>query len=87
VIAIQEIACNELEWHIARLPKTSSKACFTRQAVTKKYTSKIVQANRSTATPKFTGMMVNYKKDKEECMQFHFYNDGIERCVKSIRQR
>jgi hypothetical protein len=28
VITIQEIACKETEWHIIRLPKTSTKACF-----------------------------------------------------------
>jgi hypothetical protein len=25
---IYESACKETEWHIARLPKTSAKACF-----------------------------------------------------------
>jgi hypothetical protein len=28
VSAVHETACNETEWHIARLPKTSAKACF-----------------------------------------------------------
>ena len=28
VTAVHEIAYNEMEWHIARLPKTSAKACF-----------------------------------------------------------
>jgi hypothetical protein len=28
VSAIHETACKETEWHIARLPKTSAKACF-----------------------------------------------------------
>jgi hypothetical protein len=28
VTAIHETACKETEWHIARLPKTSAKACF-----------------------------------------------------------
>jgi hypothetical protein len=28
VTAIQETTCKETEWHIARLPKTSAKACF-----------------------------------------------------------
>jgi hypothetical protein len=28
VTAIHESACKETEWHIARLPKTSAKACF-----------------------------------------------------------
>jgi hypothetical protein len=28
VTAVHETACKETEWHIARLPKTSAKACF-----------------------------------------------------------
>ena len=34
VTAIRETACSETEWHIARLPKTSVKACFAQQAIT-----------------------------------------------------
>jgi hypothetical protein len=46
VTAIQETACDELQWHIARVPKTSSKACFAQQVVSKKKcTLKIVQDN------------------------------------------
>jgi hypothetical protein len=36
VTAIYETACKETEWYIARLPKTSAKACFAQQAITKK---------------------------------------------------
>jgi hypothetical protein len=36
VTAIHEISYEEIEWHIARLPKTSAKACFAQQAITKK---------------------------------------------------
>jgi hypothetical protein len=36
VTAIHETACKETEWHIARLPKTSAKAYFAQQAITKK---------------------------------------------------
>jgi hypothetical protein len=64
--AIQKTAYDKSEWHIARLPKTSSKACFVQQAVTKKKCSaKIVQGNRSMADSTYTRMMVHYKKDKE----------------------
>jgi hypothetical protein len=46
VTAIHETACKETEWHIARLPKTSAKACFAQQAITKKNCkAKIVQGN------------------------------------------
>jgi hypothetical protein len=58
VTAIHETACKETEWHIARLPKTSAKACFTQQAITKKKCeAKIVQGNKPTAVPTYTGVM------------------------------
>jgi hypothetical protein len=70
------------------MPKISSKAYFAQQAFTKKKcTAKIVQDNRSTAAPTYIGMMFYYKKDKEECMQFFFYNDDIEYCVKGTRRK
>jgi hypothetical protein len=53
----------------------------------KKCTTKIVQGNRSTAAPTYTGMMVHYKKDKEDHMQFYFCNNDIKRCVKDTRWR
>jgi hypothetical protein len=86
VIAIQETTCKETEWHIARLPKTSSKACFVQQVVTKKKcTTKIVQDNRSTVAPTDTRVMIHIKRNKEERMQFFFYNDDIEWCMKGTR--
>jgi hypothetical protein len=88
VTTIQETTCKESEWHIARLPKMSSKTCFAQQVITKKKcAAKIVQDNKSTAVPTYSGMMVHYKKKKEELMQFFFGNDDIERCVKGTRQR
>ena len=36
VTAVEETTCNLSEWHIARLQKTSAKACFAQQAITKK---------------------------------------------------
>jgi hypothetical protein len=52
VTAIHETACKEMEWHIARLPKTSAKAYFVQQAITKKkYEAKIVQGNKPMAAP------------------------------------
>jgi hypothetical protein len=53
----------------------------------KKCTAKIIQDNKSTATLTYTGMMYHYSKTKEECMQFFFCNDDIERCVKGTRRR
>jgi hypothetical protein len=55
VSAIQETMCDEMQWHIARLPKTSGKACFALQAITKKKcTAHIVQNNIATAAPTYT---------------------------------
>jgi hypothetical protein len=80
--AVLKTACNEKEWHIAHLPKTSAKACFAQQANTKKKCmAKIVQYNKSTAAPTYTGMMKNYKKIMVQ-MPFFFCNNDIERCVK-----
>ena len=36
VTGTQETDCDERDWHISRLPKSSAKACFAQQAVTKK---------------------------------------------------
>jgi hypothetical protein len=35
----------------------------------------------------YTGMMFNSQKKKEELMEFFFYNDDIERCVKGSKRR
>ena len=71
VTAVQETACDETQWRIARLPKTSAKACFAQQAITKKKCiAKIVQDGKSTTAPTYTGMMDSYKKNKLERMQF-----------------
>jgi len=67
-----------MEWHIAQLPKTSTKACFVLQAITKKCTAKIVQNNLTTAAPTYIGIMVNYKKNTNDRMQFFFCDDDIE---------
>jgi hypothetical protein len=44
--------------------------------------AKIVQDNKSTVAPTYTGMMFNSQKKKEELMEFLFCNDDIERYVK-----
>lgn len=88
VKSVQETVCDERQWHIARLPKTSAKACFAQQAITKKKcVAKIVQDNRSTAAPTYTRLMDNYKKARAEKMQFFFCNDDINRCVNSTRRK
>jgi hypothetical protein len=88
VTSIEETFCDESQWHIARLLKTSAKACFALQALTKKKCiAKIVQNNRGTAAPTYIGNMDNYKKNKIERMQFYFCNDDIERCVKGSKRK
>jgi hypothetical protein len=88
VTAVEETTCNPSEWHIARLQKTSAKACFAQQANTKKKCiARIVQDGKSTAAPTYTGLMDNYKKNRKESMQFFFCNDDIERCVKGTKRK
>jgi hypothetical protein len=88
VTAIHKTACKETEWHIARLPKTSAKACFAQQAITKKKCeAKIVQGNKPTAAPTYTGLMQNAHKKRLEVMEFFFCNDNIERCIKGTKRK
>jgi hypothetical protein len=88
VTAVHETACKETEWHIARLPKTSAKACFAQQAITKKKCeAKIVQGSKPTAAPTYTGIMQNTHKKRPEVMEFFFCNDDIERCVKGTKRK
>jgi hypothetical protein len=88
VTAIHETACKETEWHIASLPKTSAKACFAQQAITKKKCeAKIVQGNKPTAISTYTGVMQNAHKKRPEVKEFFFYNDDIEHCVKGTKRK
>jgi hypothetical protein len=88
VTEIHETVCKEMEWHIARLPKTSAKACFAQQAITKKKCkAKIVQGNKPTAAPTYTGVMQNAHKKRPEVKEFFFCNDDIERCVKGTKRK
>ena len=88
VTGTQEKDCNEREWHISRLPKSSAKACFAQQAITKKKcTARIVRNNVATVAPTYTGLMVNYKKNRNDVMQYFFCNDHIERCVKGTKRK
>ena len=58
VTAVEETLCNPTHWHIARLPKTSAKACFALPAKTKKKcAARIVQDGKSTAAPTYSGLM------------------------------
>jgi hypothetical protein len=88
VTAVHETACKETEWHIARLSKTSAKACFAQQTITKKKCeAKIVQAGKPTAAPTYTSVMQNAHKKRPEVMEFYFCNDDIERYVKGTKRK
>jgi hypothetical protein len=82
VTAIEETLCNPAQWHIARLPRTSAKACFALQAITnKKCVARIVQYGKSTAAPTYSGFMDNFRKKRLDPQDFFFCNDDIERWV------
>jgi hypothetical protein len=88
VTAVHETAYKETEWHIARLPKTSAKACFAQQAITKKKCeAKIFQGSKPMAAPTYTGVMQNAHKKRPEVMEFFFCNDDIERCIKGTKRK
>ena len=89
VSAVHETTCKETKWHIARLPKTSAKACLAQQAITKKKCeAKIVHGNKSTGSaPTYTSVMQNAHKKRPKTMEFFFCNDVIERCIKGTKQK
>jgi hypothetical protein len=79
VTTVYETDCKETEWHIARLPMTSVKTCSAQQAITKKKCkARIVQGNKPTAAPTYTGVMQHAHKKKPEVMEFFFCNNDIE---------
>lgn len=88
VTSVQETKVDERTWHIARLPKESSKACWAQRAVTKKKCSaKIVRNAMSTPAPTYTGEWLNLRLGKEVTIPFFFCCDDIERCVKGTRRK
>jgi hypothetical protein len=88
VTTIHETACKETEWHISRLPKTSAKACFAQQAITKKKCeAKIIQGNKPTVASTYPSVMQNAHKKRPEVMEFFFCNDDIECCVKGTKRK
>jgi hypothetical protein len=53
----------------------------------KKCEAKIVQGNKPTAAPTYTGVMQNTHKKRPEVMEFFFCNDDIERCFKGTKRK
>ncbi len=88
VTIVQESKVDERTWHIARLPKTSAKACWAQRAVTKKKCeAKIIRNSKSTPAPTYTGEWRSVRMNRVETMQFFFCPDDIERCVKGTRRK
>ena len=60
---------NERTWHIARVPKTFAKACWTQMAVTKKKcTACIVLHGKSTPASTYSRLWRNVRSNREEQM-------------------
>ena len=88
ITAVLESTVNEKTWHIARVPKTSAKACWAQMAVTKKKcTARIVLHGKSTPAPTYSGAWCNVRLNCKEQKQFFFCSDDIERCVKGSRHK
>ena len=88
VTAVQESNVNERTWHIAYIPKTSAKACWTQMAVTKKKCiAWIVLHGKSSLAPTYSSLWQNVKFNREEHMQFFFCSNDNERCVKGSRHK
>ena len=88
ITAVLESTVNEKTWHVARVLKTSAKACWAQMAVTKKKcTVSIVLHGKSTPAPTYSGAWRNVRLNREEQMQFFFCSDDIERCVKGSHRK
>jgi hypothetical protein len=87
VTAIEETVCNPVQWHFARLPKTSTKVFFALQAIAKKKcVARIVQDGKNTVAPTYSGLMENYQKKRLDPRDLIFCSDDIERCVKGTKR-
>ena len=67
ITTVLESTVNEKTWHIARVPKTSAKACWAQMAVTKKKcTAHIVLHGKSTPAPTYSGTWRNVRLNRKE---------------------
>ena len=88
VSSIKESDCNVRQWYIARLPKTSKKKCFAKQAGTKRTCLEmIICLGKSTPTPTYTSLLYIRRQLKDKVMEFFHCMDHIERCVKGTNQK
>ena len=78
VTAVQESTVNEKTWYIARIPKTTAKACWAQMVVTKKKcTARIVLNGKNTPAPTYAGLWGNVRLNRAEKMQFFFCSNDI----------
>ena len=78
ISAVLESTVNEKTWNIARVLKTSAKACWAQMAVTKKKCSaRIVVRGKSTPAPTYFGAWHNVRLNHEEQMQLFFCSHDI----------
>jgi hypothetical protein len=88
VTAVQETKVDVFLWHIARIPYTSRKSCWTNHASTKKKcNARIVTNNKSIPAPTYTGMWHHYKLQSMKRTNFVFCPDDIERYIKGPRRK
>ena len=88
VTSVEESDCDARQWHIARLPKTSKKKCFAKQARTGRTCSEmIIHLGKSTPAPTYTWLLHIRQQLKDKVMEFFHYMDDIERCVKGTSQK
>ena len=72
---------------IAHMPKTSTKASFALQAITKKKCiAWIVQDGKSTAAPTYSDLIKNYPNQKVNPIGFSFCSNNIQRCVEGTKR-
>ena len=83
VTSVKESDYDARQWHIARLPKTSKKKCFAKQAQTGRTCSEmIIRLGKSNPAPTYTGLLHICRQLKDKVMEFFHCMDDIERCVK-----
>ena len=88
VTSVKESDCDASQWHIARLPKTSNKKCFAKQARTGRTCSEmIVRLGKSMPAPTYIGLLHIRRQLKDNVMEFFHCMDDIERCVKGTSQK
>jgi hypothetical protein len=81
-----EFDCDMSQWHIARISYRSSCKCHAQQRGTDiKCTTRIAKGSKGIAAPTYRGRKTQYGGSKVIVMDFWFFPDDIERCVKGTK--